>query len=159
MNASEGTMPEEMTTKHAIIRLARAYEFIAEFPDLPNAPAFLLDEPTPLGDARGPNATDVLAAAVGDCLSASLAFCLRKTRVKLEKLTTNVTTHLARNDQGRMRIESIDVELAPELRDADPQRLARCQAVFEDFCTVTASIRKGIAVNVSVKERAETAAA
>lgn len=142
-------MADEMT-KHATIRFARAYEFVAEFPDVPNAQVMLLDEPEPLGDGRGPNAADLLAAAVGSCLSASLALCLRKAHVRLENLTTSVTAHVARNEQGRMRIASIDVALTPEIRGADKARFARCEGLFEDFCTVTASVRQGIAVNVSI---------
>ena len=65
-------MSDEMT-KHSTIRLARGYEFVAEFPDLPNAPMMLSDEPAPLGDGRGPNAADVLAAAVGNCLILDVA--------------------------------------------------------------------------------------
>ena len=148
-------MCEDMT-KRATVKLARAYEFVAEFPDVPDAPGILFDEPEPLGDSRGPNATDVLAAAVGNCLSASLTFCLRKSRLNLERLTTNVTAHLERNEQGRTRIESIDVEMLPEVRSSDKERFSRCAAQFENFCTVTASVRRGIPVSVRLKDPVET---
>jgi uncharacterized OsmC-like protein len=146
-------MSEE--TKHTIVRLARGYEFVAEFPDLPDSPAMLLDEPQPLGDSRGPNAADVLAAAVGDCLAASFAFCVRKAQMKLDDLTADVVAHLSRNEKGRLRIDTIDVELKPRFRHLDQPRLERCEALFEDFCTVTASVRRGIPVTVSVKPPAQ----
>lgn len=139
-------------TDHVTLRLARGYEFIAEFGDAAKAPPLLLDERPPLGDDRGPNAAALLGAAIGDCLAASLTFCLRKARVSIDGVTAQVATHITRNEQGRFRIGSIDVELVPEVSGADHGRLARCEQLFEDFCIVTASVRQGIPVNVSVRE-------
>jgi organic hydroperoxide reductase OsmC/OhrA len=143
---------------HVTVRLARKYEFIAEFNDVAGTPAMLLDEPEPLGDNRAPNAAAVLGAAVGDCLAASLAFCLRRSHTSIDGMTANVITHVARNQQGRFRISGIDVELVPEVAGADQTRLDRCESLFEDFCVVTESVRQGIPVNVSVKHREVTAA-
>jgi uncharacterized OsmC-like protein len=145
-------------THHITLNLARAYEFVAEFPDVPEAPAILLDEPPPLGDDRGPNAAAVLGAAVGNCLAASLAFCLRKSRSELDGLTAHVTTHVGRDDAGKLRITGIDVELEPDIADQDAPRLARCEDLFERFCIVTESVRRGIPVNVTVNERRGAAA-
>lgn len=139
------------TLHHVTVRLARGYEFVAEFNDVPDGPSILLDEPEPLGEGRAPNAAALLSAAVGNCLSASLAYCLRKSRADLVDLTAHVTTHITRTDKGRFRISGIDVELVPKMPDADPTRMSRCEDLFEDFCTVTASVRQGIPVNVSVK--------
>jgi uncharacterized OsmC-like protein len=139
------------TVHHVTVRLARDYEFVAEFNDVPGAPAVMFDEPTPLGGSRAPNAAAMLGAAVGNCLSASLAFCLRKARVEVRDLTANVVTHVIRNEKGRFRISGIDVELNPVLGRMDSP-IGRCEALFEDFCTVTASVRRGIPVRVSLKE-------
>lgn len=146
----------EQTSDHITVRLFRKYQFTAEFNDVENSPVMLFDEPPPLGSGRAPNAAAVLGAAVGNCLAASLTFCLRKVRLELDGLTAHITTHIVRNEQGRFRIGGIDVELAPELHDSDP---ARCEQLFEDFCVVTASVRQGIPVNVTVREPAAPASA
>lgn len=139
-------------THHVTVRLAREYEFVAEFNDVPDAPSILFDEPQPLGGGRAPSAAEVLSAAVGNCLAASLAFCLRRARVGVDGLTARVTTHVTRNDTGRLRISGIDVELQPELSGDDAARFRRCEELFEDFCIVTASVRQGIPVSVTVHE-------
>jgi uncharacterized OsmC-like protein len=141
---------------HVTVRLTRDFEFAATFDDLPTAPAIRFDEPPPLGHHRAPNAVDVLSAAVGNCLAASLTFCLRKARVDVRGLTAHVTTDVERNDKGRFRIRHIDVELSPELGDAPLNGVTRCEGLFEDFCTVTASVRRGIPVTVSLRERPES---
>jgi uncharacterized OsmC-like protein len=138
-------------TQHVTLNLAHGYEFVADFADVPDAPSILFDEPEPLGGNHAPNAAAVLGAAVGDCLSASLAFCLRKAHVPLEGLTAHVTTRTSRNEKGRFRITGIDVELVPEVAGADANRLRRCEDLFEDFCIVTKSVRRGIPVNVSMR--------
>lgn len=140
---------------HITLRFARGYEFVAEFNDADGLPLMLFDEPPPLGEGRAPNAAAVLSAAVGNCLSASFVFCLRKVRLEVEDLTAHVTTRVTRNENGRFRVSGIEVELVPVLRDRDKARLDRCERLFEDFCVVTESVRRGIPVNVKVTEGAE----
>lgn len=137
--------------QHATVRLVRDYQFVAEFGDVSNTPSILFDEPPPLGDGRAPNASAVLSAAVGDCLAASLALCLRKAHLDVAGLTAHVTTRIVRNDQGRLRIGGIEVELEPDVSAGDATRLERCERIFENFCTVTSSVREGIPVAVHVK--------
>lgn len=143
-------MPDERT-HHVTVRLARDYQFIAEFDDVPGRPSLRLDEPAPLGQGQGPNAADVLGAAVGNCLAASLAFCLRRARIDVEGMTATVATHVTRNEKGRFRITGIDVVLDPRLGGAGA-RLDRCGDLFEDFCIVTASVKQGIPVKVSLTQ-------
>lgn len=137
---------------HATITLARGYEFVADFPDLPNGPSILFDEPPPLGENRAPNAAALVGAAV-DCLAASLAFCLRKSRVAVDDLRAHVVTHVNRNERGKLRITGIDVELVPAMDAPAADRLRRCEELFEDFCIVTQSVRQGIPVSVKVRDR------
>jgi organic hydroperoxide reductase OsmC/OhrA len=134
------------------LRYSRGYEFVATFPDSDGLPPIVFDEPYPFGEGSGPNAAAVLAAAIGDCLAASFAFCLRKVRLEPLDINAEVVAHVARNEQGRFRIKGIDVELAPEVLAQDRPRLERCEQLFEDFCIVTESVRRGIPVTVKVVE-------
>jgi organic hydroperoxide reductase OsmC/OhrA len=136
------------------LRFVRGYEFVATFRDREELPPIVFDEPSPLGEGTGPNAAAVLAAAVGNCLAASFAFCLRKARVEPVDLTAAVVARVMRNEHGRFRISSIDVELTPQVNDSDRPRLERCERLFEDFCIVTESVRRGIDVSVNVVQPA-----
>jgi uncharacterized OsmC-like protein len=126
------------------------FEFRVRF-DSPEYADLLLDEPAPLGKDKGPNAARLVAAAVGNCLAASLVFCLRKKfRGDPGPVRATATGRLERNERGRYRIAGIDVAIAlPEGSEALPH-FDRCLEQFEDFCIVTESIRRGIPVNVKV---------
>ena len=130
------------------------YEFRVKF-DWPGVPELLLDEPDPLGGKRGPNAARLVAAAVANCLSASLVFCLQgKFKQKPGPLKAQVTGHLERNERGRYRIAGLEVAIEMSDDTGAIQHLDRCAEQFEDFCIVTESIRKGIPVKVKVTDAA-----
>lgn len=114
-------------------------------------PVLRLDEPQPLGDDLAPNASRVLGAAIGNCLAASLLFCLQKSRVPVAGLKAEVRGEMARNEKGRMRIGGVSVVLRPTLDGVPAERMARCLELFEDFCVVTQSVREGIDVQVTVE--------
>jgi uncharacterized OsmC-like protein len=142
-------MPEE-TVHHVTLRLERDYRFVASFDDVTGMAPVRFDEPPPLGDGSAPCASDMLGAAVANCLSASLAFCLRRARIEVKGIEARVATRVGRNERGRLRIRGIDVDLMYDVVDPEGRR-ARCEQIFEDFCTVTGSIRQGLPVNVSVR--------
>jgi len=126
------------------------FDFRVKF-DWPENPDLLLDEPEPLGKRHGPNAARLVAAAVGNCLAASLVFCLRsKFKQNPGPLRASVTGQLARNDHGRYRIGGLSVRIELAEDASALQHLERCMAQFEDFCVVTESIRHGIPVDVEV---------
>ena len=142
------------TTNTVSLTLKENYAFLATFEKFPGVAPILLDEPPPLGGAKGPNASAMLGAAVGHCLAASLLFCLRRSRVEVTDTNVKVAVRVARSEKGRLRITGIDVTIAPELAAVhDPARFERCQELFEDFCTVTQSVRNGIPVDVKVTPR------
>ncbi len=126
------------------------YQFKVEF-DLPGMPDLVTDEAEPLGKNAGPNPSRLLSAAVGNCLSSSLLFCLSKARVDVEDLKASVETVMRRNEKGRWRIAGLKVKLRPIIRAEDVSRSKRCLEVYEDFCIVTESVRKGIEVKVDIE--------
>lgn len=127
------------------------FEFRVRF-DQPEFPEWTLDEPSPLGQDKGPNATRVLAAAIGNCLSASLMFCLQRSKLMVDSLRAKVTPTTARNDEGRWRVHHVDVKIQIKTVEEDPKRFQRCVEIFENYCIVTASVRQGIPVNVEVSQ-------
>ncbi|MFW5950657.1 MAG: OsmC family protein [Gemmatimonadota bacterium] len=131
------------------LTLGEGFQFDTEF-DGEKMPNLLLDEPEPLGEGEGPNAARVLGAAIGNCLSASLLFCLRKARVGVDGMRTEVRGTIGRNEKGRFRVERVDVRLLTEIPPEDQSRVDRCLKVFEDFCIVSGSVRKGLDIGVEV---------
>jgi organic hydroperoxide reductase OsmC/OhrA len=132
------------------LTLRNGYAFDVAFAD-GEGPPLVVDELPPLGEANGPNPARLLAAAVGSCLSASLLFCLRKSRIEIAELRTTVEGTIVRNARGRLRIGGLRVRLAPELSLDQRERIGRCLDLFQDFCIVTESVRDGIAVEVAVE--------
>jgi uncharacterized OsmC-like protein len=131
------------------LELLKGFEFKVKF-DLENVSDLLMDEPAPVGEDLGPNASRVLSAAVGNCLSASLLFCLTKAKVNVEGLKTTVATTLARNEEGYWRVKDIRVKIFPNIDEKFSAQMKRCIELFERYCIVTQSVRKGILVSVEV---------
>ena len=121
---------------------------------LPGVPALTVDEPPPLGSGAGPNPARLLASAVGSCLAASLTFCMRKTRLDVRGVHTTVRGTLVRNERGRLRIGGLHVRLEPVVPVEQHDRVPRCLDLFEEFCVVTASVRRGVPTTVEVEPRA-----
>ena len=132
------------------IEQTEEYAFRVRF-DKEQFPPLMMDEPAPLGQDSGPNASRILAAAVGNCLSASLLFCARKGRMAIGPIRTRVHAHLARNERGRWRVVKIEAEIDPKIPETEKRNALRCLDLFEDYCVVTESVRQGIPVKVSVK--------
>ena len=126
------------------------YQFNVQF-DLAGVPDLLLDEPLPLGSGAGPNASRLLAAAVANCLSASLLFCLGKFKQDPHGATAKVKGKMVRNEKGHLRVGGFEVDIRLE---QTVDRLEHCAAQFEEFCVVTDSVRKGIPVSVRVLDAA-----
>lgn len=128
------------------------FEFRVKFDKEQFAP-LLLDEPPPLGHDTAPNAARVLAAAIGNCLSASLVFCLKKAELVASGVTADVDVEIVRNEARRLRVGKVNVTLHTNLPQNHPA-LTSCLTTFEDFCIVTQSVRQGIEVAVQVQGRA-----
>lgn len=141
-------MDTEFTTT---LERVKDYTFTVSF-DKKSMKTFTMDEPSPVGAEAGPNASRVLAAAIGNCLSSSLLFCLQKSRITLKHVSTKVQTTLTRNEADRWRVKGMKVDIKVDpVDEEDRERMKRCLEIFEDFCIVTQSVRKGIDVQVAVQ--------
>ena len=114
--------------------------------------ALVADEPAPLGGGQGPSPVELLAAAVGNCLSDSLLFALRKFKQVPEPLSAVVQAEVGRNAEGRVRVLAMKAQLTLGVPAASLQHLDRVLGQFEQFCTVTQSVGQGIAITVEVRD-------
>ena len=132
------------------LTLRQGYEASVRFGN-GTLPPLTMDEPAPLGAGHGPDPSSVLGAAIAGCLTSSLSFCLRKSRVEVRGMTVHVTGFHARNEKGRLRVGKLEVTIMPTVGAQDRDRLGRCEELFEDFCVVTEAVRHGIEVDVRVE--------
>lgn len=130
------------------MKLLENYVFQIDFGEFGT---IITDEPTPLGDDEGPNPVRLLAAAVGNCLAASLLFAIRKYHQDAGDVTATVTGDTERVD-GRWRVSALHVELVLGQAANSIDKLDRVLSSFEDFCVVTQSVRSGIPVAVTVRD-------
>lgn len=124
--------------------------------DWKRAPDLLMDEPPPLGEQQGPNASRLLAAAAANCLSASLLYCVFKEEPPAHCLRAEAVCVMVRNEKKRLRVGRLEISLILEDVVIQSPRFARCKDLFEDFCVVSASIRQGIPMRVTLQDRAGT---
>lgn len=141
----------ETQSVRVALRRDEGYRFEVNW-GLDGVPPGALDEPAPVGKGTGPNAARLVAAAVAHCLSSSLLFCLEKSRSPAASMQATATAEIDRNEKGRWRLARLRVELDPTHPEESRTQLDRCKELFEDFCIVTESIRKGIPVDVVWKD-------
>jgi uncharacterized OsmC-like protein len=139
-----------MSNSPVTVRLLQVqdYQFDVSF-DAPT-PTLRTDEPAPLGQGAGPSPVQLLASAVGNCLSDSLLFALRKFKQQPEPLQCEVSAEVGRNAEGRMRVLGLQAVLTLGVPAAALQHLDRVLASFEGYCTVTQSVGQAFPIHVKV---------
>jgi uncharacterized OsmC-like protein len=138
---SDQTVVVSLTQQHG-------YQFHVAFGG--TVPTLLADEPAPMGQGLGPSPVQLLAAAVGNCLSDSLLFALRKFKQNPEPLRCTVQAEVGRNAEGRVRVLAMTARLQLGVPAASLQHLDRVLSSFEAYCTVTQSVGQGIPIGVEV---------
>ena len=136
-------------TSRTMLTQEAGYRFRVRF-DREGLPDLITDESPPIGEGKGPNPSRLLATAVGNCLAASLLFCLGKARLSVDGLEAEVLTEFTRNEAGRLRIGGIKVRLLPKWTEETAAKAQRCLQIYEDFCVVTQAVRHGVPVEVQV---------
>jgi uncharacterized OsmC-like protein len=139
-------MPHHVVT--AKLKQEEDYRFAINFGE--GLPLVYGDEPPPLGKATGPTPSQLLAAAVGNCLADSLLFALRKFKQKPEPIQADVNASVDRNAENRLRVVNISVKLTLGVPSASLAHLDRVLSQFEEFCTVSQSVQQGIPIVVEV---------
>lgn len=127
------------------------YKFEVDF-SKETIPDLLMDElmEVPGGEETGPTASMLIGAAVGNCLSASLIFCLEKKRIAIKGIKTKVILKRQRNEEGFWRISGINVELQPEVPEKKGNDYERCIEIFRNYCIASSSIESGIPIKVNI---------
>jgi uncharacterized OsmC-like protein len=130
------------------LRQEQDFRFAIDFAD--GIPVLYGDETPPLGGGSGPNPAQLLAAAVGNCMSDSLLFAIRKFKQNPEPIRAVVAATIERNADKRLRVQDINVKLTLGAPGSSLAHLDRALEQFEEFCTVGQSVRQGIPVAVEV---------
>ena len=139
-----------MSDKTILVELKQQanYQFNIVFNE--HMPPLLSDEPPPLGEGKGPSPVQLLAAAVGNCLSDSLFFALQKFHQSPQPIHTFVSADVGRNVEGRMRVLKMEAKLHLGVEAHQLEHLDRVLEQFEAFCTVTQSVGQGIPIHTRV---------
>ncbi len=138
---SENSITVELIQKHD-------YRFDIHFAE--TIPVLTSDEPVPLGTGQGPSPVQLLCAAVGNCLSDSLLFALRKFKQAPEPLRCTVEAEVGHNAEGRMRVLRMLARLHLGVPAGQLEHLDRVLGSFEAYCTVTQSVGQGIPIDIEV---------
>lgn len=105
----------------------------------------------PLGDGAGPTPEHLLAAAVANCMASSFVFAHAKYKEDPGQLTSTVTCEIGRNANNRVRVIGIAIDITLGVAPETLGHLERTLSTFEEFCTVSQSVKAGIPLSVTVK--------
>ena len=139
-----------VSEKQILVTLTQQHDYRFDIRFDKNMPVLTSDEPAPLGTGLGPSPVQLLCAAVGNCLSDSLLFALRKFKQAPEPLRCEVQAEVGRNAEGRMRVLNMVATLHLGVPAAQLEQHERVLGQFEGFCTVTQSVSQGIPIQVRV---------
>ena len=137
-------------TPHVTLRQQEGFRFDIDFGG--NHAHLQSDEPPPLGGGAGPDPVHLLLAAVGSCMSSSFHFAMQKFRESPGTITTTARATIGRDEMQRLRVQAIDVSIGFAQPAESIAHLARILEQFEAFCTVGASVGRGIPTTVTVTD-------
>lgn len=92
----------------------------------------------------------LLSAAVGNCLSDSMLFALRKFKQAPEPIRCEITSEVGRNEASRLRVLKMTAVMTLGVPAAQLEHLDRVLETFEQYCTVTQSVGQAIPVELQV---------
>lgn len=113
---------------------------------------YATDEPAPLGTGLGPSPVQMLLSAVGSCMSSSFHFAMTKFKENPGQIVTRVTGTVGRDANNRMRVLAIDVAIGFAAAAQSIGHMERIAGQFEQFCTVGASVARGIPIHITLTD-------
>ena len=143
-----------MSGKMIRVELSQRHDYRFDIAFNSEMPLLTSDEPAPLGTGLGPSPVQMLCAAVGNCLSDSLLFAFRKFKQMPEPIQCVVTAEVGRNADNRLRVLLMNAQIRLGVPAASLEQVDHVLAQFEEFCTVTQSVREGIPISVEVFDSA-----
>lgn len=139
-----------MSDKTIQVELQQQHDYRFDIVFGGDVPVITSDEPAPLGTGLGPSPVQLLSAAVGNCLSDSLLFALRKFKQAPEPISCQITSEVGRNADNRLRVLKMTAVMRLGVPAAQLAHLDRVLESFEQYCTVTQSVGQGIPIEIQV---------
>lgn len=150
MEASTNVASGGATKTAPAVELEQLSEYRFEIRFGADLPTLQSDEGPPLGKGQGPSPVQLLVGGVCNCLCASLHFALSKQHDVADPISAVGVASIGRNAEKRLRVQRIRVNLKLGVPAAALPHLDTVLNQFEDFCTVTQSVRAAIPVEVQV---------
>ncbi len=120
-------------------------------------PEFIMDEPKAFhGNDMGPSAGEFLLVSIAGCQGVSFMFCLQKFNIEIEEMVVHVESkmkHVWHEEYEREILNIIHINVVIDIKLANPEDeedLLECFEVYQKYCVVTTSIRRGIPVDVKL---------
>ncbi len=111
------------------------HRFLVDFGE--NVPTMIVDEPRRLGDSTGPSPERLLGAAVANCRCGSPLFAINKFKGDPGQMIAATTRETGRNENNRLRVTHIRVDIALGANEEELPHLDRAPAEFDEFCRVS----------------------
>ncbi len=131
------------------IKRIQNYKFEVDF-NLDNADRIVVDEDPPQGLNEGGDPSRLLAASIAHCTMSSLLFCMEKSRASVDDMKATARVVFGRDEDKRLRITDVILSIDVKVPKSDEPKLERCVPLFQQYCTVTESVKRGINIKTDI---------
>jgi len=106
-------------------------------------------------EEMGGEARHLLAATLAECMCSTFISLLDWTRLKYGKLRALVTTFTEKDEEGRLCVGRIDVNIDVEIPEDEEsiKRFRRAENLFKRGCLMSRSLERGIKVSYKINAK------